>query len=142
MATTSIEWTDSTWNPLTGCTKISPGCQHCYAERMARRLRAMGQPNYANGFRLTVHEHALEIPLRWKRPQNIFVNSMSDLFHRIDIRRVGPAPPKRSTRHPTRAVGPTISATGPLVIPGPRQSRARGVGGGSRILVGQASKVG
>jgi protein gp37 len=81
MATTSIEWTDSTWNPLTGCTKISPGCDHCYAERMARRLRAMGQPNYAAGFRLALHEHALEIPLGWKRPQNVFVNSMSDLFH-------------------------------------------------------------
>ncbi|NUP90575.1 MAG: phage Gp37/Gp68 family protein [Candidatus Sumerlaeia bacterium] len=77
-----IEWTNSTWNPVTGCTKISPGCKHCYAERMARRLHAMGQPNYANGFRLTLHEHALEIPLRWKKPQVIFVNSMSDLFHR------------------------------------------------------------
>jgi protein gp37 len=81
MAATSIEWTDATWNPLTGCTKISPGCDHCYAERMARRLKAMGQPNYAAGFRLALHEHTLEIPLRWKRPQNVFVNSMSDLFH-------------------------------------------------------------
>lgn len=78
----SIEWTESTWNPLTGCTKISPGCKHCYAERMARRLQAMGQPNYANGFELTLHEHALEAPLSWKKPQTIFVNSMSDLFHR------------------------------------------------------------
>lgn len=77
-----IEWTDSTWNPLTGCTKISPGCKHCYAERMAHRLQAMGQPNYKNGFHLTVHEHALDLPERWKRPQNIFVNSMSDLFHK------------------------------------------------------------
>ena len=77
----SIEWTQSTWNPVTGCTKISPGCAHCYAERMARRLKAMGQPNYANGFNLTVHEHALELPLRWRKPQVIFVNSMSDLFH-------------------------------------------------------------
>lgn len=76
-----IEWTESTWNPLTGCTKISPGCRHCYAERMAVRLQAMGQPNYANGFRLTVHEHMLELPLTWKKPQMIFVNSMSDLFH-------------------------------------------------------------
>lgn len=82
MATSSIEWTESTWNPLTGCAKISPGCQHCYAERMARRLQAMGHPNYANGFRLTLHEHALELPLRWRRPQTIFVNSMSDLFHK------------------------------------------------------------
>ena len=76
-----IEWTESTWNPLTGCTKVSPGCRHCYAERMALRLQAMGQPNYANGFQLTVHEHMLELPLTWKKPQMIFVNSMSDLFH-------------------------------------------------------------
>ncbi len=83
MATQSrIEWTESTWNPLTGCTKISPGCKHCYAERMAKRLRAMGQPNYVNGFKLTMHEHVLEKPLEWKTPQVIFVNSMSDLFHK------------------------------------------------------------
>ncbi|MCL4369642.1 MAG: phage Gp37/Gp68 family protein [Chloroflexi bacterium] len=80
-ARSSIEWTESTWNPLTGCTKISPGCKHCYAERMARRLKAMGQPNYANGFQLTLHESALGLPLRWSKPQNVFVNSMSDLFH-------------------------------------------------------------
>ena len=77
----SIEWTESTWNPLSGCTKISPGCKHCYAERMARRLQAMGQPHYINGFTLTLHEEALELPLRWKKPQTIFVNSMSDMFH-------------------------------------------------------------
>jgi len=83
MATkSSIEWTESTWNPLTGCTKISPGCKHCYAERMALRLQAMGQPNYARGFKLSLHEQALELPLRWKKPQTIFVNSMSDLFHK------------------------------------------------------------
>ena len=76
-----IEWTESTWNPVTGCTRISPGCKHCYAERMARRLQAMGQPNYRNGFRLTVHPQALEAPLRWRNPRVIFVNSMSDLFH-------------------------------------------------------------
>lgn len=76
-----IEWTESTWNPLTGCTKISPGCKHCYAERMALRLKAMGQRNYVNGFSLTLHESALELPLRWKKPQTIFVNSMSDMFH-------------------------------------------------------------
>ena len=76
-----IEWTESTWNPLTGCTKISPGCKHCYAERMALRLRAMGQGNYVNGFTLTLHEAALELPLKWKKPQTIFVNSMSDMFH-------------------------------------------------------------
>ncbi len=77
----SIEWTESTWNPLTGCTKISPGCRNCYAERMAKRLKAMGQPNYSNGFKLSMHEEALELPLRWKKPQIVFVNSMSDLFH-------------------------------------------------------------
>src|SRR5207237_9765347 len=76
-----IEWTESTWNPLTGCTKISPGCKHCYAERMALRLQAMGQSNYINCFTLTLHEEALELPLRWKEPQTIFVNSMSDMFH-------------------------------------------------------------
>lgn len=82
MAQSSIEWTESTWNPVTGCTKISPGCKHCYAERMAKRLHAMGQPNYANGFKVTPQEHALGLPLTWKRPQIIFVNSMSDLFHK------------------------------------------------------------
>lgn len=80
-ARSEIEWTESTWNPITGCDKVSPGCKNCYAERMARRLKAMGQPNYANGFRLTIHEHMLELPLCWKKPQMIFVNSMSDLFH-------------------------------------------------------------
>jgi protein gp37 len=82
MGTSStIEWTESTWNPLTGCTKISPGCKNCYAERMSLRLRAMGQENYANGFELTLHETSLRLPLKWKKPQRIFVNSMSDLFH-------------------------------------------------------------
>src|SRR5258708_7601834 len=76
-----IEWTNSTWNPVTGCTKISPGCKHCYAERMSKRLLAMGQPNYANGFALTQHDHMLDRPFSWKQPQRIFVNSMSDLFH-------------------------------------------------------------
>ena len=79
---TSIEWTTATWNPLTGCTKISPGCKRCYAERMSHRLRLMGQPNYANGFDLTLHERMLDQPLRWKKPQSVFVNSMSDLFHK------------------------------------------------------------
>lgn len=78
----AIEWTEATWNPLTGCTKISPGCTHCYAERMSLRLRAMGQPNYANGFEVRLHEHMLEVPLRWRQPRRVFVNSMSDLFHR------------------------------------------------------------
>jgi protein gp37 len=83
MATkSSIEWTESTWNPLTGCNKVSPGCKNCYAERMARRLQAMGQPNYRNGFKLTLHPIALELPLHWKTQQMVFVNSMSDLFHK------------------------------------------------------------
>jgi protein gp37 len=82
MATkSSIEWTESTWNPLTGCTKVSPGCKNCYAERMSKRLQAMGQANYRNGFQISLHEHVLETPLHWKQPQVIFVNSMSDLFH-------------------------------------------------------------
>src|SRR5437762_6973005 len=78
----AIEWTETTWNPLTGCTKISPGCKHCYAERMSLRLQAMGQANYADGFELTLHEHMLEVPLRWRKPRLVFVNSMSDLFHK------------------------------------------------------------
>jgi protein gp37 len=81
---TAIEWTHGTWNPLTGCTKISPGCKNCYAECMARRLKAMGSPNYRNGFELTLHDHVLGMPLRWKRPKMVFVNSMSDLFH-VDV---------------------------------------------------------
>ena len=80
-AGSGIEWTQSTWNPVTGCTKISPGCKHCYAERMALRLQAMGQSNYVNGFELTLQPQAVDLPLRWKKPQRIFVNSMSDLFH-------------------------------------------------------------
>ena len=83
MATkSSIEWTEATWNPVTGCTKISPGCKHCYAERMSKRLKAMGNRSYANGFELTLQPHMLGVPLRWKKPQMIFVNSMSDLFHK------------------------------------------------------------
>jgi len=81
MADSKIEWTNFTWNPITGCTKISPGCKNCYAERMAKRLKAMGQPNYRNGFRLTLQPHMLKRPLEWKKPRLIFVNSMSDLFH-------------------------------------------------------------
>lgn len=80
-ANSSIEWTESTWNPVTGCTKASPGCKNCYAERMSYRLQAMGQPNYRNGFQVTTHERMLALPLQWKKPQMIFVNSMSDLFH-------------------------------------------------------------
>ena len=81
-ANSAIEWTEATWNPVTGYRKISPGCKHCYAERMAKRLHAMGQPNYRNRFKVTCHPDALGIPLGWKKPQMIFVNSMSDLFHR------------------------------------------------------------
>ncbi len=76
-----IEWTQATWNPCTGCDKISLGCNNCYAEVMSNRLKAMGQINYRNGFKLTVHEHMLALPLSWKTPKRIFVNSMSDLFH-------------------------------------------------------------
>jgi len=78
----AIEWTEATWNPVTGCTKISDGCLNCYAARMTRRLKAMGSANYKNGFNLTVHRDSLRLPLKWKKPQLIFVNSMSDLFHK------------------------------------------------------------
>jgi protein gp37 len=77
----SIEWTEMTWNPVTGCTKISPGCKHCYAERMAKRLKAMGVKSYADGFKLTLQPHMLDQPLRWRTPRTVFVNSMSDLLH-------------------------------------------------------------
>jgi protein gp37 len=82
MATTKIEWTESTWNPITGCTKISSGCKFCYAEVMARRLKAMGQEKYKNGFDLALHPEALNEPYTWKKGKMIFVNSMSDLFHK------------------------------------------------------------
>jgi protein gp37 len=81
MNKTKIEWTDITWNPTTGCTKISEGCQNCYAEKMARRLKVMGTPKYENGFKLTVHTETLSEPYSWKKPKVVFVNSMSDLFH-------------------------------------------------------------
>jgi len=77
-----IEWTEATWNPVTGCTKISAGCKNCYAERLSRRLHAMGNHRYRNGFQITLHEDALNLPKQWKSPKVIFVNSMSDLFHR------------------------------------------------------------
>ena len=82
MSTTKIEWTDASWNPITGCTKISAGCQHCYAEVMARRLRAMGVDKYKDGFQVSLHEECLDEPLDWKKPKTIFVCSMSDLFHK------------------------------------------------------------
>lgn len=81
MSLTKIEWTERTWNPVTGCTKISPGCKNCYAELMACRLQKMGQGNYANGFALTLQPQMLGRPLEWKQPALVFVNSMSDLFH-------------------------------------------------------------
>ena len=78
-----IEWTEATWNPVTGCTKLSEGCRHCYAERMTRRLQAMGNLNYRDGFDVVrCHEHMLSVPSGWTKPRKIFVNSMSDLFHR------------------------------------------------------------
>ncbi|MBN2824060.1 MAG: phage Gp37/Gp68 family protein [Campylobacterales bacterium] len=77
-----IEWTESTWNPVSGCSKISSGCENCYAERMAKRLQAMGTQGYENGFEVTLHPHALDKPLKMKKPQMIFVNSMSDIFHK------------------------------------------------------------
>ena len=77
----SIEWTQATWNPVTGCTKISHGCKHCYAERMAKRLQAMGAKKYEAGFAVTTHAATLGEPLTWKTPRVVFVNSMSDLFH-------------------------------------------------------------
>jgi protein gp37 len=81
MAQSSIEWTEMTWNPTTGCTKISAGCKYCYAEVMARRLKAMGLEKYKDGFKVRVHEDALALPYTWKTPKLVFVNSMSDLFH-------------------------------------------------------------
>ncbi|MGH8931199.1 MAG: DUF5131 family protein [Egibacteraceae bacterium] len=90
MAGTAIEWTDAVWNPTTGCDRVSPGCDHCYAMTMAKRLKAMGQPKYqadgdprtsGPGFGLAIHEDALDVPRQWRRPRRVFVNSMSDLFH-------------------------------------------------------------
>lgn len=81
-ARSKIEWTEHTWNPVTGCTKISAGCKNCYADRMARRLRAMGVLRYRHGFRVTLHHDLLDLPKSWKQPRVIFVNSMSDLFHK------------------------------------------------------------
>lgn len=77
----NIEWTDMTWNPVTGCTKVSAGCKHCYAEAMAKRLQAMGCERYKDGFKLRIHEDLVLLPHRWQKPRRVFVNSMSDLFH-------------------------------------------------------------
>lgn len=81
-ANSSIEWTELTWNPVTGCDKISQGCKNCYAERMARRLKAMGVERYRHGFSVTLHEDLIQLPFSWKSPRLVFVNSMSDLFHK------------------------------------------------------------
>src|SRR5438445_7202809 len=77
----AIEWTEATWNPVTGCSKVSDGCRHCYAERMAKRLQAMRNDRYANGFNVTLHDDLVDLPRRMRQPRVIFVNSMSDLFH-------------------------------------------------------------
>lgn len=82
MAQSHIEWTEMTWNPTTGCSKVSAGCKFCYAEIMARRLQAMGVEKYTGGFKLAIHEEALNLPYLWKQPKIVFVNSMSDLFHK------------------------------------------------------------
>jgi protein gp37 len=76
-----IEWAEESWNPTTGCTKVSPGCAHCWAERMAWRLKGMGQARYANGFRVTIHEDLLDRPLHWAKPRDVYVSFMGDLFH-------------------------------------------------------------
>lgn len=81
MSNSKIEWTDTTWNPTTGCTKVSPGCNYCYAERFSKRLKSMGMEKYKNGFEITLHNDILDLPLHWKNPRFIFVDSMSDLFH-------------------------------------------------------------
>lgn len=78
---TKIEWTETTWNPITGCDQVSEGCRNCYALALAKRLKAMGNPRYKNGFQVTIHEDLLRTPLTWKQPKTIFVNSMSDIFH-------------------------------------------------------------
>lgn len=82
MATSSIEWTEMTWNPTTGCSKISAGCKYCYAEVMTKRLKAMGQEKYKDGFKIKIHPESLNLPYSWKKPKTVFVNSMSDLFHK------------------------------------------------------------
>lgn len=81
MSESKIEWTDKTWNPITGCSKKSTGCLNCYAEVMSRRLKAVGQAKYSNGFKVTLHEQCLDEPLTWRGAHNIFVCSMSDIFH-------------------------------------------------------------
>ncbi len=81
MATTAIEWTQNVWNPVTGCSRVSEGCENCYAESFAKRLKGMGIPKYKQGFKVILHPDSLEEPYRWKKPRVVFVNSMSDIFH-------------------------------------------------------------
>lgn len=81
MGISKIEWTEVTWNPITGCSKISDGCINCYAAAFAKRLKAMGNIRYKNGFQPTVHEDLIDLPFQWKTPKRVFVNSMSDIFH-------------------------------------------------------------
>lgn len=116
MSTNSaIEWTDTTWNPVTGCTKLSHGCKFCYAERMSKRLQAMGVNKYRNGFSITTHASVLEEPLKWKKPRLVFVNSMSDLFHQsvpsdfiLDVFKIMNQVPQHTfqilTKRPSRVV--------------------------------------
>ena len=109
---TKIEWTECSWNPVTGCTKISDGCAHCYAATLTRRLVAMHNPRYINGFNVTVHEDLIELPKRWKTPRKIFVNSMSDIFHeKVSDEIVKTA--KRTVEHSARRHGPA-GVTGKL----------------------------
>lgn len=96
MSTTTIEWTETTWNPVTGCSKVSPGCLHCYAERMAKRLQAMGQSNYRDGFAVRVHDHMLEVPARWAKPRMVFINFDACLD------RAGPSSSSNGAEHERR----------------------------------------
>ncbi len=114
-STSRIEWTDTTWNPVTGCTRTSPGCDHCYAERMAKRLQAMGNPRYTNGFEPTLHWDKVSEPLKWRQPRRIFVNSMSDLFHEAADVRAPSTPWQPPTGTTVRAGGNVwlgVSSTG------------------------------
>ena len=111
MAQSSIEWTESTWNPLTGCTKISPGCKHCYAERMAKRLQGMGQPRYANGFVLALHDDVLRLPLSWKKP-NVALASTIGWFASSMMPTANRFGPTTSSEVATTSVGPDGFAGG------------------------------
>jgi protein gp37 len=137
----AIEWTEATWNPTTGCDRISPGCDHCYALTLAGRLKAMGQPRYQRdgdprtsgpGFGLTLHHDKISDPTRWRKPRVVFVNSMSDLFHKdvpqefIDrvwqTMAATPRSPERLARHVNREPRLLLASRSP-----PRHSRSRAV---------------